>query len=44
MQPGDVPKTYADIDALISDYNYSPKTDIKIGLEKFIKWYKNYTK
>jgi len=44
MQAGDVPKTYADIDALISDYNYSPKTDIKIGIEKFINWFKNYTK
>ena len=44
MQPGDVPKTFADIHPLKQDYNYSPKTDIKIGLEKFIKWYKNYTK
>jgi len=40
MQPGDVPKTYADIDALISDYNYSPKTDIKIGIKRFVKWFK----
>ena len=40
MQPGDVPKTFADIDALISDYNYSPKTDIKIGIERFVKWFK----
>ena len=44
MQPGDVPKTYADIHPLKQDYNYSPNTDIKFGIEKFINWFKNYTK
>ena len=44
MQPGDVPRTFADIHALKQDYNYSPNTDIKFGIEKFINWFKNYTK
>ena len=44
MQSGDVPKTYADIHPLKQDYNYSPNTDIKFGIEKFINWFKNYTK
>lgn len=42
MQAGDVPKTYANIDNLIYDFNYSPKTDIKIGIKNFIEWYKSY--
>ena len=42
MQQGDVPKTFANIDQLIRDYKYSPVTDIKSGIESFIKWYKNY--
>ena len=44
MQQGDVSRTFADVDELINDYKYSPNTDIKIGIEKFITWYKNYTK
>ena len=42
MQQGDVPKTYADITELINDYKYSPGTDIKSGIDDFIRWYKNY--
>ena len=42
MQPGDVSKTYANIDDLINDYNYAPKTDIKNGIKHFIKWFKAY--
>ena len=44
MQPGDVPKTFANIDGLINDYNYTPKTDIKKGIEIFIDWFKSYKK
>jgi UDP-glucuronate 4-epimerase len=40
MQQGDVPKTFADIRNLIDDYGYSPNTDIKFGIQKFINWYK----
>ena len=42
MQPGDVPKTSANIDDLINDYNYAPKTNIKKGIKYFIKWFKDY--
>lgn len=42
MQQGGVPKTYADVDELIKDYKYSPNTDIKFGIQNFIKWFKKY--
>jgi UDP-glucuronate 4-epimerase len=42
MQQGDVPKTFADISELIKDYKYSPSTDIKLGIQSFINWYKTY--
>ena len=40
MQQGDVPRTFADLDELIKDYKYSPSTDIKSGIQSFIKWFK----
>lgn len=43
-QPGDVDNTYADIKELEKDFNYKPNTNIKDGLDKFIKWYKEYYK
>ncbi len=42
MQPGDVEKTWANVDDLIRDYNYQPNTPIKIGVQRFISWYKSY--
>jgi UDP-glucuronate 4-epimerase len=44
MQAGDVPATYADVDALIEDVDYSPSTPVEEGIEKFVHWYKNYYK
>ena len=44
MQPGDVQKTFANIDDLIYDYNYAPKTDIKKGIRIFINWFMHYEK
>jgi len=44
MQPGDVERTWANVDALIKDYNYSPNTSIKEGLKSFIDWFKVYYK
>jgi len=44
MQLGDVPKTFADVDELIKDYNYSPTTDIDKGIHKFIEWLLKYHK
>ena len=31
MQPGDVEHTWANVDELIKDYDYSPNTSIKKG-------------
>ncbi len=42
MQPGDVEKTWANVDDLIKDYDYRPNTPIKEGVQRFIDWYKSY--
>lgn len=42
MQPGDVPITFADSEALEQDYNFTPQIGIREGLRKFAKWYKEY--
>ncbi|MFA7133215.1 MAG: GDP-mannose 4,6-dehydratase [Bacteroidales bacterium] len=42
MQPGDVYQTYADVSDLLSDFNWKPSTTLEDGLEKFVKWYKEY--
>ncbi|MDG1709870.1 MAG: NAD-dependent epimerase/dehydratase family protein [Schleiferiaceae bacterium] len=42
MQPGDVPRTFADVDELIKDYRYSPNTDLKDGIQSFVEWYLDY--
>ncbi len=42
MQPGDVERTWANVDALIRDYNYQPNTPIQKGVDAFIAWYKDY--
>ncbi len=44
IQPGDVPATWADVDDLIRDLDYSPSVDIREGVERFVKWYKEYFK
>jgi UDP-glucuronate 4-epimerase len=42
MQAGDVQDTYADMDGMKRDFNYSPKTSLDEGLEKFVQWYKSF--
>ncbi|HEX2529643.1 MAG TPA: SDR family NAD(P)-dependent oxidoreductase [Geminicoccus sp.] len=42
MQPGDVPATYADIEASTRDLGFMPTTSLEEGLPKFIAWYKRY--
>jgi nucleoside-diphosphate-sugar epimerase len=42
MQPGDVPVTYADSEALERDYGFTPTIPIREGLRKFAEWYKEY--
>ncbi len=44
MQPGDVPVTYADSNALENDYGFRPEINIKTGLRNFSRWYKEYIK
>ncbi|ERT06558.1 polysaccharide biosynthesis family protein [Lyngbya aestuarii BL J] len=42
MQPGDVPITYANVDALIQDVGFSPDTPIEVGIKRFVEWYRSY--
>jgi UDP-glucuronate 4-epimerase len=42
MQPGDVPKTFADVDDLMKDVGFKPATSLKDGIEHFVKWYREY--
>ena len=42
MQPGDVPVTYADSEALERDYGFRPQIGIRDGLRKFAEWYKEF--
>ncbi len=44
MQAGDVPATYADVDDLIKDVNFSPCTSVEEGVKNFIQWYQEYYK
>jgi UDP-glucuronate 4-epimerase len=42
MQPGDVQRTYADIDAIQRDLGYQPSTTIDVGVPAFVRWYREY--
>jgi UDP-glucuronate 4-epimerase len=42
IQPGDVPKTYADIDDLMRDVDFRPSTSIEDGIRHFVAWYREY--
>jgi len=42
IQPGDVPKTYADVNDLIKEMGYKPETPIETGIKAFIDWYRGY--
>lgn len=44
MQPGDVERTWANVDDLIKDYDYRPNTSITDGVASFIQWYREYYK
>lgn len=44
LQPGDVPATYANVDALIADVGFKPATPIEIGVERFVAWYREFYK
>jgi len=44
MQPGDVKKTFADIEKSKKLLDYLPETKVHRGIENFIKWYKKYNR
>jgi UDP-glucuronate 4-epimerase len=42
LQPGDVPDTYADVDALVRDFGYRPRTPVEVGVKRFVDWYREF--
>jgi UDP-glucuronate 4-epimerase len=42
LQPGDVPKTYADVDALEQAVGFRPSTPIEEGVRRFVAWYREH--
>lgn len=44
MQDGDVPATFANVDALIKDVGYKPTTSVEEGIGNFVSWYRDYYK
>lgn len=44
IQPGDVPKTWADVEALFDYIDYKPQFSISNGIANFVNWYKQYYK
>ncbi|AMW05616.1 NAD-dependent epimerase [Gemmatimonas phototrophica] len=42
LQMGDVPATYADVEALVQDVGFAPKTPIETGVQRFVAWYVDY--
>ena len=44
LQPGDVPDTWADTDALANDVGYRPTTSVEVGVKNFVEWYLEFYK
>jgi len=42
LQPGDVPKTFANVDDLVADVGFKPQTSIEEGVARFVTWYRAY--
>ena len=42
LQPGDVLETSADTAALEAAIGFKPKTELKVGLERFVGWYRGF--
>lgn len=42
LQPGDVPDTSASVETLYEATGYKPQTSVEVGIERFVKWYKDY--
>ena len=44
MQPGDVARTWADVEPFVQDYRYRPNTPLEEGVRRFVAWYTSYYK
>lgn len=42
MQDGDVVSTYADVRELMREFNYKPDTSLKVGIGRFVEWYRGF--
>ncbi|AMD00460.1 NAD-dependent epimerase [Halomonas chromatireducens] len=42
MQPGDVPRTWADTEALLQATGYRPKVGVDEGVARFVEWYRGF--
>ena len=42
MQMGDLPDTWADVEALVREVGYRPSTDLETGVKRFVEWYLAY--
>ena len=42
MQPGDVPATFANVDALMREVGFKPSTPVADGIARFVDWYRAY--
>ena len=42
LQDGDVPATYADVEALRAWVGFAPATSIEAGISRFVEWYRSY--
>jgi UDP-glucuronate 4-epimerase len=42
LQAGDVPATYADVDALQEWVGFLPATEVRTGVGRFVAWYRDY--
>jgi UDP-glucuronate 4-epimerase len=42
MQDGDVPATYADVDALRDWVGFSPTIPVDVGVRRFVDWYRDF--
>jgi len=42
LQAGDVPATYANVDALRDWTGFTPATPVRTGVKRFIDWYRDY--
>ena len=42
LQPGDVPDTAADVSELQRAIDYAPRVSVEEGVDRFVRWYRDY--